>query len=49
MIDYELLLSNWRNLACALWEFIEYDIELNPKQKQKFQEILKEYTNQEGD
>lgn len=43
MIDYENLLSHWRNFACALWEFIENEIDLNSEQRQKYQEIMNEY------
>jgi hypothetical protein len=50
MIDYEQAISQWRDFACMLWEFIEYDIALNPRQEARFKEILKEYTDyQEGD
>ena len=39
----EQMLTLWRDFACTLWEFIEYDIALNPRQEARFKEILKDH------
>ena len=43
MIDYEQLLSQWRDFACALWEFIEYDLRLTPFEERVFKQILEDH------
>ena len=37
----------WRSIACELMEFIEYDLDLTPRQETEYQNIINKYV--EGD
>ena len=36
----EMQLQTWRDLACALMEFIQYDLNLTTRQEAEYQDIL---------
>lgn len=39
----EQMLTLWRDFACDLREFIEYDLNLTPDQERAFREICDKY------
>ena len=44
---YEKQLNLWRDMACELQEFIEYSLNLTPREEREYQNIMKKYI--EGD
>ena len=44
---YENQMYLWRDLACELMEFIEYELRLTPRQEAEYRDIVKKYN--EGD
>ena len=43
----EQMLNLWRDFACDLREFIEYDLKLPPAAEERYREICRKY--EEGD
>ena len=43
----EQMLTLWRDFACDLREFIEYDLKLPPEAEERYREICRKY--EEGD
>lgn len=44
---YERQMYLWRDLACELMEFIEYELVLPPAKDRQYQDIIKKYNEEE--